>query len=209
MNDCGTMLNNILLEQSGELPPDGQTALEKHLAQCPACRHYHDDIGALSGLAGEALASGEPASRTMARIRAAAGEHVRARPFILRWPAAQALAAAALLAVMLGGVWMFSGNGSHVRIQEASALLATIAGDEALQVHPLGDEDYEAFSGTHASGEGKEEALRVLARQLLIMEGLAVDDQDSGVAPSTSDGELQPTALQPHSAHGSSARIYG
>lgn len=157
------MTDKILLAQSEELLAGEQAELEEHLAGCEDCRRFRRDLETISAQAAQALPAGEPSPFVLPAIRSEAERRLRAAPtlrFVL--PALRVLACAAALLLLLAG-WQTVTAGRHTqRIHDVDAILTVASLTEAAP-HP--EADIEAATG-------REEKLRVLARQLLQMEGL-------------------------------------
>jgi len=204
---CEKIQQQILLRESWELSAVDRSELDDHLARCPGCRSYEQESRELMRLADTALPRGEPNAWVMTRIRAAAEERCVAGRHLLYWPAARILAAAALLAILVGGgLWMIPGDNQKSRVMEMSALMAVVASEETLQVSPLDADETKALS-TGGVEDGRRASLRALAQQLLIMEGMAVDRQEETWANSPEGPE--PTALQLRSTDDARGQIYG
>ena len=180
---CTEFRNDILLEHAGELPAGRKERLAEHVAGCAECRAWRDGLPGMLANASESLRRGEPDAWVMARIRAAAEERAARHPSVFRRPAGRVLAAAALLLIAVGVYVLRPRAPSHSRVDEVHAMLAVVAGNEALQVEPLAAEDAEALSVGGMERETGQAALRSLARQLLIMEGLAIEEGDILASP--------------------------
>jgi len=162
--NCDRMQKLILLCASGELSPARRSELERHLAGCPACRQYGDCAADVTRRAREELASPLPGGQVMAAIRAEARKRTPAgRVILLRQPVAAALACAACLALVLGAWLHFTDGGPDSRTGGTRAIVALVCTD-VLEQQDAGDV------------EAEDEALHALARDLLIMEGLSVED---------------------------------
>jgi hypothetical protein len=154
---CEHMQRSLLLEQSGELSAAEREHLACHLRVCPACRAYRTDLAAMAELAAGAAAV-RPAAPVMERVLQ---EAQTARPRgILSFdvPVYRYAALAAALLVIVTGALLLRGTTREDRIQTLSAMVAMIEEDTQAEL-----------------GDG-EEALRTLARQLLVMEGLDDDE---------------------------------
>ena len=190
--NCPGYRDQILLSESGELSPREREGLEAHLAGCADCRACRDDLRRVTALAGGALECGEPGSAAMVRVRAAARERAGARVLVFGWPLAPTLAYAASLAVLAGAVFVLLHRRPVEPVADLHAFVAMITGEEMVTVHPNG---VGSVPSKAATGEKQ---LRALARQLLQMEGMAVEDlaEDETATPAAAPS---PTALQPRS----------
>ena len=193
----------ILLAESGELSAADRDTLERRLASDSEARAYRDDLRRLGDAAREAVeaAASVPSPAVLARIREAA-ERRRARPRLLLFlqpPAVQALAYAALLAIVAGGWFVLAPEPPRgERIAQISAILAvTATGDEIDASLPAVEGGVEAAGGMAAETE-----LRKLAYQLLHMEGLAPEertDSEPWEEWLMEGAEPAPTTLRPRS----------
>jgi anti-sigma factor RsiW len=175
----------ILLAESGELTARRAERLERHLAECAACRDYRARMRAIAAEAEHAFAGREPAAETLARVRKAVA--VRPASRVLAFPpgAVRALAYAATLALLLGGWFLATSLRREGRIGTLNAAVIMVAEADAMN-------DAEVDEGAPA------EPLRALAQDLLRLEGLADDTETFD--PFTSFGEPTPTAFQRHSS---------
>ncbi len=193
--NCEQSERKLMLAGTNELSAREHSALQEHLADCERCRTCAEDLARLTTAAREALPDGEPGEKALIRILAAANEripHVPSRA--MRQPVLQLLGYAAVLAVVMGGWLMISRQDRTTRIEEVSDIIALIATSEEAEAFDVEDVGQDA------------QDLRALARELLIMEGLAVEDL---MDPewSTEDGSPSPTALQERSIAGPRPRI--
>lgn len=82
--NCEKKRNDLLLEQSGELPFFRRPALERHLRSCEACRRYREELLRIAAAA-RSTAPANVREETMERILAAARrEHTRSTETRLR-----------------------------------------------------------------------------------------------------------------------------
>ena len=180
----------ILLAETGELSETDRLRLEQLLATSEDGRAYREDMLRIVTASGAAFSGSDPRPATVARIRAAARDGVR-RPMAVFNPlVVQSLAYAACLALLLGAWFTLRPNGELARIHEMSAILTMVSEE-------LPEEEVDL------EGSEKDQELRALARQLLIMEGLAADDLPVidvlGEEDVISGEELSPTVLRSHS----------
>jgi hypothetical protein len=127
----------------------------------------------------------------MASIRLAAQARPASRIAVLRRPLLQVLAYAAALAVLVGGWLLFSSprQPQSSPINEFIALMA-VASENLPPIVEAQDDSR------------REQELRALGRELLIMEGLGEEEwNESGIEEAfpTADEEPSPTALQSRS----------
>lgn len=190
---CSAFEKWLLLEQTGELSARQQVRLQAHVGDCARCRAYQVDLGRLTGFARPAAPAG-PAPAVMARIRVAAQQRTirpaRALDYGQRW----ILAWAAILLVVLG-LGFASLLGRSLRTSQLAHRTARLVETSALLtlVMPQ-DEPTEASAGAEAESA---DDLRVLARQLLQLEGMADEAADQDLNPTA---EPSPTTLREHSS---------
>ena len=186
---CSAIERWLLLEQAGELSARRQVRLQAHLSGCAHCRGYQADLVRLDRLARPATLAG-PAPAVMARIRQAAEEGTarRALPFDYgqRW----ILAWAAVLLVGLGVGFAGLLGQSHRTSQLAHRTARLVETSALLTLVMPQDEPTETSTG--AAAESADD-LRVLARQLLQLEGMAVEAADQDLNPTA---EPSPTTLR-------------
>jgi len=185
---CADCRNKILLDNAGELSHRQAEALRDHLAACPDCRDYGQQLEKLTAAAVEGLPVGEPTRATLARIRAAAEASPPARVVLFPRPVLPSLAYAAALLLVLGAWFTFAPNGKTDPAVSLSSLVAMVTGEEVAQAEP-------------EASATDDEQLRALARQILIMEGLAPEELGEWDS-ATLDVELPPTTLRSHSSDG-------
>jgi anti-sigma factor RsiW len=195
---CEEAQLKILLADSGELPPLEAAELEPHLSSCADCRQYRANaIGIISCARNNLVADG-PSRAALARIRVAAGEHAPGRIVEFRFTAMRILAYAAALAVMLGSWFMVSKTESPASRASHSVMTANAHSEQIGHINTivaaLSKEGYHQDVEEQQGESAKKPDIRELARQLLIMEGLAAEEaSDTEVV--TPDAELLPTDL--------------
>ena len=180
--NCETWQQKILLAQSGELSGRESRALEEHLAACPSCRAYSESLKRLTSAAREPSGIEMPGAAAMAQIRRAAEQRAGSRLLAFPAPAIRALALAAAVAAVVAGWMLLPSNHQSQRIEEIHTIMAMVSEDDAGETAGPGQDETRAD-------------LRALARQLLVLEGLAVEDFSNGDLMET-DAEPQPTAFQ-------------
>ena len=197
--NCKRMEQWVLLAASGELSAGRARKLDAHLSVCHGCRQYRESAAALSAQAADGFCTAQPDALVMARIRAEAARRVADHRVILfRRPAIQVLAYAACLAIILG-VWR------HVAVDEPAKRV-----DGARAIVALVSDSVLEQSELHAAQE-EDEALQALAADLLLMEGLSVDETaglDALWDAPTEGGEPSPTGLRDRSTGGLPAKEY-
>lgn len=180
---CSESQRAMLLDTTGELPERARSRLKRHMAGCPCCRRYAEEVGRVTEVAELLVRPREPRPCVMAAIRDAAEARVSAKGAgvgVFPFPRTLAYAAAAMLVV---GLWLgLSGNPRWQRISEVSTMVAMVSETQEVSVLERSDVS------------GREEALRSLAKQLLHMQGFAVEDLNEAEA-----WEPDPTAHRWHS----------
>jgi hypothetical protein len=87
---CEATKNLVLLDQSGELSAFGRRRLARHLAACPDCRQFRDELARIT-TATRSAAEDTVSAVTLERIRVAArkagsrSEEIRFRPSRQPW----------------------------------------------------------------------------------------------------------------------------
>lgn len=198
--NCKEAQNSILLAGSNELPANRVQELEGHLAGCAACSAFSDSVRGVLLAVHKSLPGGEPSVKAMAAIRAEAAARTPERSGLIKLPrrAVEWLAYAAGILLIVGG-WMVlkpAMMDRAGRILEVSALASLVTGElSAVGVHPPALE----------TKKPDDHELKILARELLLMEGLAADEVVELEGPDfefISDEEPSPTALQWHNTAG-------
>ena len=195
--NCQDTERAILLAETGELSDRKQRTLDDHLSTCPACASYRQNARRLMDSAKESLPAGEPSPVVMARIRAAAAARPAAGFSLFRQPALRALAYAAALAVLAGGWLLWSSAPQKTEAPVASGSRGALPGLRDLVALAL--ETTPPSAAEAAEKSPGEHELRALAKELLILEGLAEDEGAEMAGEETtptSDGELSPTVLR-------------
>jgi hypothetical protein len=195
--NCAQSSDMMLLAQAGELSPHEQAQLEAHVAECASCQAYRLDLGRLTHAARGALAAEEPSAAVMARLRSAVRDQAPARGLSFLRPAAQALACAAALAVAAGGIfWLADHRRPADALTDLHALVAMVSPEDAAVVGAPPEEPRAPARGAAARAAAREGQLRSLARQLLEMEGMAVEELTAEEETVTPSAVPAPTALQ-------------
>jgi hypothetical protein len=165
----------------GELEPVDRARVDAHLRGCVPCRQRLDDLHAIRlALASRPVVDAPPAgdwSGFMRRLDEAAGlnrAHAAERPVVLahdgrRWTARQVMALAAMLALVVTGVFM------------AARFRAADPADRAVKVAPNSVAQTPAQPVAPESAKSEERALREvsaehLERSKLVVLGLATRD---------------------------------
>jgi anti-sigma factor RsiW len=190
--DDGEIL--ILLAQSGELSPRKRRRLEAHLAACGRCRGSRAGLERISAASRGLLPDKAPGAAVLERIRLAAQVAAnRPRRIFFRRPAFPSLAAAAAAALLIGSWLALAPARRLARISEMHALLNVVS-EQALPLRA-------------AERQPAEAALRALADDLLILEGLSVETTGPEVSgEATPPSAPEPTVLRPRSGDGLPAR---
>ncbi len=177
---CKSAQRHILLALTDELPASKQAILSSHLAECDACAEYDKEATRVLDVVDEQLPSGEPRPEVLSAISRIASERARKRVLVFPLPMRQVLACAAALLFMLAGVATYL---AQVQPQVSASQIAHVG----TIVELLSEEEVTEEADT-----------RALARQLLRLEGLLVDDFDvdeDAILPE----ELLPIDLQTRS----------
>ena len=180
---CRSAQRYILLAQSDELPASKQYKLEAHLAKCEVCAEYEAEARRILEVAAEELPSGEPGTAVLGSIRMAAGERASKGVVVFPLPIREVLAYAAVLLFLLAGAGAYL---ARVRQQTSDSQIAHVG----IIVELLSEEVITEKTDS-----------RALARQLLRMEGLLIDDfatDEDAIPPE----EPLPTDLQTRSTVG-------
>jgi len=162
--NCQDMEKWILLSVTGELSPGRLSRLEAHLAGCQHCREFRARTTGIMEQVQTGIPTPEPNALVMSAIRAEAARRApTGRVVLFRRPVVQALAYAACLAMVVGAWFHFYPEEPVVHREKTRAIVGLVS-DDVLEQEETG-----------AVQEDKE-ALHALARDLLIMEGLSVDE---------------------------------
>jgi anti-sigma factor RsiW len=166
--DCEQWQHQLLLAESGELSDDKRQALDTHLTGCPACRDFRNVSLTLADAVRPMLRHGEPAAATMAAIsRETASASGRSHLLVFHPTVVRIAACAAAFTLVIGG-WFFLRPGTKSNsdaIHQVGSLLTMVS------------EQHASNSGVPAvSASNSDTRLRALARELLRMEGLALDE---------------------------------
>ena len=188
----------ILLDQSGELSEARKRELKNILSLNPDASAYRNVLLNVVDQARDSLDADGPSPEVIKAI-AEAGEARVAPQHTLFFPriAIHALSYAAVLAVMIGGWFLFAIDDRGKRILEMQSLMV------AVNIEELSQED-------SVSGHEDERDLKSLARQLLIMEGLSFDEDAEDYTDEfiTIDAVPSPTVLRERNTGGRRARRY-
>jgi len=139
--------------------------LRAHLDGCPNCRHFAETTQAITRTVRNAGAEAVPHPAVRVALReAAAGRHQHRLIWFPR-PVVQLAACAALFTLVVGAAWltMLPQRQRAVRVRTLSTMVAIV--NSAV-----------ADNEMTASEEAEEGSLEAVARQLLELEGFAVDD---------------------------------
>ena len=184
---CGDMEERILLADSGELPDGELQCLEQHLEACPHCAEYRRAARQIADSARQGLSANGPSPDALARIRLAAEQRATLPALILyRGTIVRTLAWAACAAVVLGIWFARPSSARDTRVDEVYAILDMVAEEDSLDV---ADREAEENRSLHS-----------LARELLVLEGLAEDEEELDLF--MEEEELLPTVLQYRSTDG-------
>ena len=184
--NCTQIENWILLQDSGELTDRQRQDLDRHLAECPACRQSQADLSLLRKVLKETPASRtSPSPAILESIRDTAERHALRTPRQLSIPWRGILAAAASLAICLTSL-KFMGTQPAVPTQAHHSAATEIVPLVALV---MGNENSQA-------NYSDESNMTILADQLLILQGMKVDSRTDLMDDFTSLEDNQPTTLQ-------------
>lgn len=166
--NCEQWQQKALLAETGELSDSDRRALDAHMAGCRTCRDFRTASANLACAVRPVLRRGDPSPATLAAIGGeAAAAAARRRPLFLRPLALRFAACAAALALVAGG-WLFlrpDATPDPDGIHQVGSLLTMVS------------EEHAGDSGVPpASTSDNDARLRALAKELLRMEGLAVDE---------------------------------
>ena len=187
MKNCDRIRQWLLLAASGELPSRHRRRMEEHVASCEDCRAFASLLGPADA-AGACLPDSGPSDRVLHAIRVAAQEHCAARtPVAAPWsrPPILALALAASLVVSLAGWFLVGREGRAERIHTMKSAITMVVAADSQEV---------------ATTDAERPDLRALARQLLAMEGLSLEETGEDDLFNRLE-ELPPTAPLSRSTH--------
>jgi hypothetical protein len=191
--NCTQIENLILLQDSGELTGRQRQDLDRHLAECPACRQSQTDLSLLRKVLKDTPASRtSPSPAILESIRTAAERHTLRTPRQLSIPWRGILAAAASLAICLTSLkFMAPHQPTSARVTGDSVATEIVS----LIALVMGNEEFDA-------SYSNESDMTILADQLLILQGMKVDSRTDLMDDFTSLEDNQPTTLQWNSNSG-------
>jgi anti-sigma factor RsiW len=132
--NCDEARTYLTAHLDGELDVVGSTGMERHLAECAACRRLHEEGLALRGVLRGAELYWEPpaalAKKVEASVRAAAKQESRPSWFAWRWTAAGALAVAGLLV----GVRMLPVADRRIEAEVVASHVRSLQADHLMDV---------------------------------------------------------------------------
>jgi hypothetical protein len=174
--NCKTYHDLVLLADSGEIDTRRRQELERHLAECGDCRAYRSDTRRMLAISKPVLDADGPGRHVIERIHDAALDAPRGSVILFRRRVAQALACAAALTAIAGGAALLLANRTARPVEELHAIIAMVGGEEAARIHASAEAALGSGSSTAPANAQSEHQLRALARQLLHMEGMSVED---------------------------------
>ncbi|MEI6788690.1 MAG: zf-HC2 domain-containing protein [bacterium] len=184
--NCTQIENLILLQDSGELTDRQRQDLDRHLAECPACRQSQADLSLLRKVLKETPTSRtSPSPAILKSIRDAAERHTLRTPRQLSIPWRGILAAAASLAICLTSLKFMGTHPAVPTLAHHSAAMEIVP----LVALVMGNEDSQA-------NYSEESNMTILADQLLILQGMKVDSRTDLMDDFTSLEDNQPTTLR-------------
>ncbi|MFC1499144.1 hypothetical protein ACFLS1_11850 [Verrucomicrobiota bacterium] len=171
---CREIEQKILLAESGELSDRESEKLVSHLSDCRHCEQYRQIARRIVAAAREKLPDGNLEPNVMKAIRVAANKETmeRAEGFtsqgVILWfrrPSIRILACAAALVLIACGLFVLSPtNGASGRISNLNAILVMVS------------EEDDSSALQYPEVTGSESQLKMLANQLLAIEGFATDE---------------------------------
>lgn len=210
--DPDTWERESLLDADDALAPDARKALAQALTADPALAARMEANRRLLMAAATAMPAGLPSPAVRAHIRLAAQRQLGRRSWRLlahpRWRHAVACAAVLTMAV---SAWLMTTVPTPHANQPPAALVDMHALVSALLDQPPAAVALETT--TPATGETATHTLESLARQLLAMEGLTLEEESdssaTGTWAPTADDSPSPTASQPRNTPAPRAKRYG
>ena len=193
MNDCSTIQKKCLLQQTGEVSAADRADVATHLGDCGDCRAWAAELDSLPQRV-TALPAGQPGPGVVTRLVANAPRPQRR---FIGMPLWAPLAGAAALALIVAGSFSpLQAPTPPLRAQGLHTLAIMVAEDIGSTVDDLALAESE-----------DEEALRALAQQLLMMEGLGEDEgfDLNLIAPAS---EPSPTTFRSRSSDGQLPRTH-
>lgn len=187
--NCKTIMNLILLQDSGELGEADGNTLSLHLASCESCRHDQDQLASLrQSLVAVCPAPPGPSAATLEAIRSAAR-----KPGHLHWAAwpvwRVALAVAAGLTLCVAGL--------RILAPQPARLTGTSVATEIVPLAAL-------VMGEEASLEtlATDSCPAALTDQLLILQGMQDDSREEWINELISPSDSFPTTLRWNNSSG-------
>jgi hypothetical protein len=171
---CSDFEQAILLSSSGELQEADTMKLEEHVGDCESCRAYRADLGSTSSAFASVHVPEPSPGIVEGIIKAGEISRGRGRLVMFPFPVRRALASAACLMIIAGGVFMMQDSEQDDGMNELSSIISLVSEDQS---------DLEC-----------EDALCLLAEQLLTLQGF--NDPDEFIELEYPDEEPLPTALQ-------------
>ena len=182
--NCTEMATLVLLQDSGEITPGQQQALDEHVRTCAACQKLKADLGVLRHtLQAEASHLPGPSPRTLSLIRKATAHRPAPAFRLISTPWRIALATAAGLALCLTTLRFGLAPGQPAAQAELASeiipLIALITGNDD-GVLPLKGDDAE---------------LTILANELLRLQDMSSEGTTEQRESATPHEDYQPTTL--------------
>lgn len=191
--NCESAQNGILLSHTGELSSGLERELQSHLAECASCRQYKTGTERLAALARKTLPTAEPSREVRERILAAGKRAAAKRPVLFfRFTSAGWLSAAAGFLFIAAGSCVFFIAHARRNAEEHGQRVSQLSTIMAMMV---AEDDAAVEAAAHG---GARTDMRALARQILRVEGLTVDELAADEEISL-DEDAPPRDLQSHS----------
>jgi len=184
--NCQKIEKLMLLEQTGEGTAENAGTIGQHVASCTACQRYRDELAVILSLTEAAEPSDGPAPEVIAAIEK---EAARRAMRVIRFPrpALQWLAYAAVTTLLVGGWLLLTRNAGRVndptrmvhqgtQTEDSPMLSMEAAADVSVLVVMLADETDSDMVDDIEMAENREQAIKVLARQLLHLQGINMEE---------------------------------